>query len=585
MKLPTIAPTVQLPEGHYAPQASAGLYGQVAGQAAQGLGQVSAAANQFASQAINAEQRQAEKPDKAYLQAVDVEKSNLSSEMDLDAGTKIQALKDTERDPDAFAKAAEKVLKDAYEAVDSRTKYPETKIGLNKAYNELRVQRGLEIVKHRGELEKGLVADNTKNALANLAVLGANAPERNLVAGGEEPGTGVLVKSRVDYYKEGLQTLEAASGRLGVDKVGEMKRDWRDSYWSEAGNRDVQAHPFTADTEKYRNVIKPESFDRLEAKKDRLQLATVKANEAATKALEAQAEKQRQVDLTYLTDEYYAKTLTPARVAQARDEGLIINDTEHRHFMDLATKQNDDKSDRAIWSAVQADVWSVDPAYKHAFTETKIRALMAAHVNGQPGLDGNNGRMALAELGRHRNEGTTEANHDRVLANDAYQKAKEEGLRRLGINSPMQVLDKTKDKLSRDFVTELNALVLDPQTGLVRTNVPLRQAMLDIMPRHEARQDADTRSSFQEMATNYRESTGSTPPDMTDSQFPTWYNAEKAQVEALKKDPKTMGLYTLRRDQLLGMWRTYQETLQSLQRRAEQGKKSTGGYSATPEKK
>lgn len=301
--------------------------------------------------------------DLEYQRDVDIETSSLKSDMEVTAGGTIEELKRTQADPDAFAKEANTALQESLDAVTQRAKYPETKVELQKAHNRLKVQHGLAIIQHRETLttqrNEGLRTDE----MANWKTLGAYAPEKSEIGSDGQP----LTKTAKDYYAGGILAIEQS--RLPEDKKAEERRKWRDEFFYERAVREAKDSP-TKDLTRYQSILKPETWDRVEAKQDSYRKSHAAEWEAYYTRIEAEAESERQVQLTKARRDANAQQLTVAQLDEMVTMRIVTKGAEYDVLHTIITAEAKEvPSDPATLNFVQHRTRGATPGITHAMLD------------------------------------------------------------------------------------------------------------------------------------------------------------------------------------------------------------------------
>jgi len=242
-----------------------------------------------------------------YKQGVDVESNTLSTRMDIDAGAALEDAKLTERDPDGYLTASEKIMEKAYQDAIQQAKYPETKARLAQHYLKLQAGKGLEARKYSNDLYDQRQEGLRDEGLENLKTLGANAPDRARMIGTNEPGTALQEPGAGDYLVQGLDLINQST--RDEKKAADLRIKFKADFLKERGVRGIQQDP-DIDLEPFKRVLPPTMYDDLVAKKD----AAIKSREASWDkyyaGVEKDAEAERQVQLTRAREKAFAGKMT-----------------------------------------------------------------------------------------------------------------------------------------------------------------------------------------------------------------------------------------------------------------------------------
>lgn len=308
---------------------------------------------------------------KQYNKNVDVESTSLRHQFDLEVGVKLEQLKSVEQDPDAYRTASEKIIAEAETQIGKRAKYPETRANLTLHAGQARAARLTAVEQYSRQLSDQRNEGLLKEGLAALKIDGANAPE--VAAEGRD--------AAMTYYQRGLRAIDGST--LNPEKKANERLKWRNDFFYERGYRDLQADP-DANIGRYREVLLPESFDRLMKAQETAQakeLARQRQEEKQAADGVAAARKDREQELDDLLTQGDVAAATE-RVNFYADNRMLDPDTIRRVRTDIASPK-EKPSDGGLLSRLELDVESSTPRT----TELEIDRAHERYQQGLPGLN------------------------------------------------------------------------------------------------------------------------------------------------------------------------------------------------------
>jgi len=260
-----------------------------------------------------------------YKQGVDVESNTLSTRMDIDAGAALEDAKLTERDPDGYLTASEKIMEKAYQDAIQQAKYPETKARLAQHYLKLQAGKGLEARKYSNDLYDQRQEGLRDEGLENLKTLGANAPDRARMIGTNEPGTALQEPGAGDYLVQGLDLINQST--RDEKKAADLRIKFKADFLKERGVRGIQQDP-DIDLEPFKRVLPPTMYDDLVTKKKAAINEREQSWDKYYKRLEEDAESERQMQLTNARAAAEKGTLTVSGLDQLRAMRVVVKPEE-----------------------------------------------------------------------------------------------------------------------------------------------------------------------------------------------------------------------------------------------------------------
>lgn len=545
MKIPTILAQTQvpagLPQGDLGPS-GAGQYNQLAGNIAQ-LGGV---ANEL-----------------AHIQRQQQAQQDRDSALDItsDSAQKAELLREqvkspyTPENPHGYPEEeapsrsmAERYLK-GYDKMAQETiqKAPNDQVKryVNEALLRLRKESAVQITRDQFATYKDEQIAGVPARLEEYRAQIVNSPGQR----------DTLTLAR-DLYIDTLTSIPAS--QRAKMKLEEQQR-------SDMGiaQRAVDERPFDS-IGQYAATLSPENYLKLTYHQESRQNAAIKERERIQTQAEKDAEEARQYKLSQLSEMFLQGQGSETLISQSRQIGLIKKPSEVEHYYSLL-KPRETPSDPAVLSDLTAKVFHPSTASVGVIRE--IQAAMTAHNQGGKGINPVDGRTLLGHLS------------GQITSQDkeSYTLAKEEGLRALGITTPMSQLDKKEAKLVSEFERQYNAIARPANPN----GISGRDALYQILPQFQSRQSAEARLDYMDQAKVIAPTATMPVPDPLDQMgFLAWYGEQVKATEALRADPRKASEYMLRRERL----RIFLDTQRSLydaetRRLGEQSKGSSGGSS------